>query len=73
MLLTLSNVHDFEFHVFKCFPYAAFRFELRHADGDILQLMESSVPPADISRVGIFAQPLAKYHKEVGIVKLIWV
>ena len=44
----------------------ALRFEMRHGDADILQLLEESVPPADISKVSIFAQPLAKYNQEVG-------
>lgn len=39
---------------------------MRHADADILQLLEQTVPPADVTRVGIFAQPLAQYSKEVG-------
>eukprot|EP00435_Cladocopium_sp_Y103_P009906 s1729_g2.t1 len=39
------------------------RFEARHADGDLIQLLESSVPPADVSRVAIFAQPLAKFSE----------
>lgn len=42
------------------------RFEMRHGDADILQLLESTVPPADVTRVAIFAQPLVRYNKEVG-------
>ncbi|CAL1126014.1 unnamed protein product [Cladocopium goreaui] len=41
------------------------RFELRHADSDILQMLETSVPPADVERVSIFLQPLKKYQSEV--------
>ncbi|CAL1165228.1 unnamed protein product [Cladocopium goreaui] len=37
---------------------------MRHGDADILQLLEESVPRADISKVSIFAQPLAKYNQE---------
>ena len=42
------------------------RFEMRHADADIIALMENTVPPADINKIAIFAAPLAKYHAEVG-------
>ncbi|CAK9016868.1 unnamed protein product [Durusdinium trenchii] len=42
-------------------------FEMRHADADILQLLEQTVPPADVTRVGIFAQPLAQYSKEASL------
>ncbi|CAL1168291.1 unnamed protein product [Cladocopium goreaui] len=41
------------------------RFEMRHGDADILQMMETTVPPADITKVAIFSQPLGKYNKEV--------
>lgn len=40
------------------------RFEMRHGDADLLNLLETSVPPADVSKVSIFAQPLARYNKE---------
>ncbi|CAL1141604.1 unnamed protein product [Cladocopium goreaui] len=43
------------------------RFEMRHGDADLLQLLEESVPPADIARVAIFAQPLAKYQQEAAL------
>lgn len=39
---------------------------MRHADADIAALMETSVPPADITKIAIFAAPLAKYNDEVG-------
>lgn len=39
---------------------------MRHGDADLLQLLDESVPPADLSKVSIFAQPLAKRNAEVG-------
>lgn len=40
-------------------------FDLRHADADILQLLEHTVPPADVAKIGIFLQPLKRYQDEV--------
>ena len=34
---------------------------MRHGDGDLTTLLETSVPPADLTKVGIFSSPLAKY------------
>ncbi|CAK9034648.1 Uncharacterized protein SCF082_LOCUS20953 [Durusdinium trenchii] len=39
-------------------------FLLKHADAEIDVLLEESVPPADISRVGIFRAPVAKHMKK---------
>ncbi len=38
---------------------------LRHADSDLLAVINSSVPPCDINKVSIFADYMAKYGKEV--------
>ncbi|CAL1148298.1 unnamed protein product [Cladocopium goreaui] len=43
------------------------RFDLRHADADILQLLEHTVPPADVAKIGIFLQPLKRYQDEVRV------
>ena len=40
------------------------RFRNRHADGDLQALMDATVPPADISRVGIFSSSLVKWEKQ---------
>ena len=40
------------------------RFRNRHADGDLQALMDSTVPPADLSRVGIFSSSLVKWEKK---------
>ena len=40
------------------------RFEGRHADADIMSLLENTVPPADIGKVSLFSQPLARFNKE---------
>lgn len=45
------------------------RFEMRHGDADLVQLLDESVPPADLGKVSIFAQPLAKHNAEVGVSK----
>ena len=42
---------------------------MRHGDADILSLMETTVPPADISKVSIFSAHLARYAKEAGFKK----
>lgn len=47
------------------------RFSLRHGDAEISALLETTVPPADITKVSIFAQPLSKYQKEASFNLLI--
>lgn len=64
---SFNNPHPAHPHLFR----RAFRFELRHADNDILQLLENTVPPADVERVGIFLQPLKRYQAEAGVGKTI--
>lgn len=66
-----SETHwTYVFFTILCLNHTAFpgsahlRFELRHADSDILQMLETSVPPADVERVSIFLQPLKKYQSE---------
>ncbi|CAJ1431132.1 unnamed protein product, partial [Effrenium voratum] len=40
------------------------RFMHRHADADLIHLVEQTVPPADLTKVTVFASQLAKYqHK----------
>ena len=47
---------------------------MRHGDADILQLLETTVPPADVAKVDIFFGPLSKYNAEVWInVSFFWV
>ena len=48
--LHLSVTHDIRF-----------RFNLRHADNDLVNLMSESVPPADTDRVQIFKSQMAKF------------
>lgn len=40
------------------------RFLLKHADVDLVQLLESSVPPVDLDRVAIFRQAVLRFNKE---------
>lgn len=54
------------YHILPPSGSLCLRFELRHADNDILQMLESTVPPADVEKVGIFLQPLKRYQVEVG-------
>ena len=42
------------------------RFKAKHMDSDALVLLSESVPPADLSRVGIFRACVAKFQKKVG-------
>ena len=40
------------------------RFLLRHGDAEITVMLESSVPPADLGKVTIFATQIAKYQQQ---------
>ena len=42
------------------------RFLAKHADSDCLNLVHESVPPGDLTRIGIFRAALGKYEKQVG-------
>ena len=42
------------------------RFLLRHADADLLALLENTVPPVDLARVAIFSGSLAKFKQQAG-------
>ncbi|CAK9094173.1 Uncharacterized protein SCF082_LOCUS44273 [Durusdinium trenchii] len=42
-------------------------FAMRHADHDILHMLEHSVPPADVTKVALFSSPLAKFKHEAGL------
>jgi hypothetical protein len=37
---------------------------LKHGDNDLLKLMDESVPPVDLSRVGLFRVAVSKYQKQ---------
>ncbi|CAK8994004.1 unnamed protein product [Durusdinium trenchii] len=39
-------------------------FELRHGDADIIQLLETSVPPAGLHKISIFSGYIQKYHSQ---------
>lgn len=45
----------------------SFRFLLRHADGDLQNLISESVPPCDLQSVGIFRGAIAKYEKKAQL------
>lgn len=60
--------HQLQLDICSTTLSACSRFELRHADSDILQMLEGSVPPADVERVGIFLQPVKRYQSEVVVV-----
>lgn len=40
------------------------RFILRHGDADLMNMLNSSVPPVDISKIGIFADAVRKYQSQ---------
>ena len=58
---------DAWFFVTSWIAQSHLRFEGRHADADIMNLLENSVPPADIGKVSLFSQPLARYNKEARL------
>ncbi|CAJ1339584.1 unnamed protein product [Effrenium voratum] len=39
----------------------------RHCDADVANLLETSVPPADVSKVTVFASHLKKYNDQAGL------
>ena len=45
--------------------FAEPRFLLRHADPELQMMLESTVPPVDLSLIAIFRSPIAKYQKQV--------
>ena len=38
----------------------------RHGDAELLALLTTSAPPADLNKVSMFASHLAKYQQEAG-------
>lgn len=40
------------------------RFMNRHADADLMALLQGSVPPADVEKIDLFKAHLAKYHQK---------
>ncbi|CAJ1397163.1 unnamed protein product [Effrenium voratum] len=45
-------------------------FMLRHGDGDLMALLENTVPPANLGRVGIFNTYVAQYKQKADEQKL---
>ena len=43
---------------------APLRFMCRHADAEMDVLLSETVPPADLSRIGIFRAPMSKHAKQ---------
>ncbi|CAK9110877.1 FO synthase subunit 1, partial [Durusdinium trenchii] len=43
------------------------RFMLRHADQELLQLLTTTAPPADLNKVSMYASHMAKYTEEAGL------
>ena len=39
----------------------------KHADAELMLMLESTAPPVDIHRIGIFRAPVAKHEKEADI------
>lgn len=44
-----------------------FRFLLRHRDSDIMTMLETTVPPATLSSISIFATAVGKFHSEAWL------
>ena len=44
---------------------------MRHGDGELTALIENTVPPADLAKVGIFSSPLAKFRHKAGVFLLL--
>lgn len=40
------------------------RFLLRHADAEICGLLEQTIPPMDLARLGIFRVPMSRFQKK---------
>lgn len=38
----------------------------RHADAELDLLFSETVPPIDLSRIGIFRAPMGKFEKKAG-------
>ncbi|CAK9042985.1 Uncharacterized protein SCF082_LOCUS24666, partial [Durusdinium trenchii] len=45
-------------------------FLCKHADGELLQALETSVPPLDVSTIAIFRPSLSRYEKQVADIKV---
>lgn len=43
------------------------RFALRHGDNDITVMLETTVPPADLASISIFANALGKFNSQVRL------
>ena len=44
------------------------RFMHRHGDAELLALLTTSAPPADLNKISMFASHLAKYQQEAGLI-----
>lgn len=42
------------------------RFLLRHADADLMNMLTTSVPPADLGMIQVFKSQLAKWTQKAG-------
>ena len=38
----------------------------RHADADLMALLQNSVPPADVEKIDLFKAHLGKYHQKAS-------
>ena len=43
---------------------ASLRFMHRHADSDLMAILQSSVPPPDVGAIDLFRSHLSKYHQK---------
>ena len=42
------------------------RFVNRHADADLMNLVQTSAPPCDLSKIDLFKNHLGKFQKKAG-------
>ena len=52
--------------LFICVFPVILRFLLRHADADLLNLISTSVPPCDLSKISILQSHLSQYTGQAG-------
>lgn len=48
------------------------RFMLRHADQELLQLLTTTAPPADLNKVSMYASHMAKYREEARLCPIVF-
>lgn len=49
------------------------RFMSKHGDPDLQALVESTVPPCDLTRVALFHASMSKYEKQAGFANNIFI